>query len=126
VPGCACTFEPATWQRGESFGAATPVRGAGERDNMEENNLAYAAAPARRWPRFPALRDIQLNPTQDYRHRSDIRPHQRRDAGMSPPAASATRSCRRSPSSRYMHPIYLEDVGTRAGGTSCRQVPRRT
>ena len=109
LPGLRLSFEPGDIVSDVmSFGSPTPVEVQVSGSNMAAN-LAYARGLRDRLAAIPELRDVQLNPAQDYptlhlnmdRVRAGTMMLTARDIGMSLIPATA--------SSRYMQPIYWRD-----------------
>ena len=109
LPGLRLSFEPGDLvSEVMSFGAPTPVEVQISGPNMA-TNLAYAATVREKFAAVPALRDIQVNPAQDYptidvnfdRVRGATMGVTARGVGMALVPATA--------SSRYMNPIYWRD-----------------
>ena len=109
VPGLRLSFEPGDLVSDVmSFGAPTPVEVQVSGSDMAVN-LAFATGLRDRLAAIPELRDVQLNPAQDYptidlsidRARAATMNVTARDIGMSLIPATA--------SSRYMQPIYWRD-----------------
>ncbi|QJW93913.1 efflux RND transporter permease subunit [Frigoriglobus tundricola] len=109
LPGLRLSFEPGDLVSDVmSFGAPTPVEVQVSGSDMAAN-LAFATALRDRLVTIPDLRDVQLNPAQDYptisltidRARAATMNVTARDVGLSLVPATA--------SSRYMQPIYWRD-----------------
>ncbi|HEY1186838.1 MAG TPA: efflux RND transporter permease subunit, partial [Gemmata sp.] len=109
LPGLRLSFEPGDLVSDVmSFGSPTPVEVQVSGSNMA-TNLAYATKLREKLVAIPELRDVQLNPAQDYptinlnidRARAGTMMLTARDIGMSLIPATA--------SSRYIQPIYWRD-----------------
>lgn len=109
LPGLRLSFEPGDIVSDVmSFGSPTPVEVQVSGNDMA-TNLSFAAGVRDRLKAIPELRDVQLNPAQDYptldlnidRARAATMGITARDVGMSLIPATA--------SSRYMQPIYWRD-----------------
>ena len=114
LPGLRLSFEPGDLVSDVmSFGAPTPVEVQVSSNNMAVN-LAFAAVIRDRLAAIPELRDVQLNPAQDYptidlqidAARAATMGVTKRDIGMALIPATA--------SSRYMQPIYWRDPNGQA------------
>lgn len=113
LPGLRLSFEPADLvSEVMSFGSPTPVEIQISSANMA-NNLEFAGKIRGKLAAIPELRDLQMNPAQDYptvditldRVRAGTMGLTARNVGFSLVPATA--------SSRYMNPIYWRDA---AGG----------
>lgn len=109
LPGLRLSFEPGDIVSDVmSFGSPTPVEVQVSGTNMA-TNLAFAKGLRERLAAIPELRDVQLNPAQDYptlnvsidRERAGTMDLTARDIGLSLIPATA--------SSRYIQPIYWAD-----------------
>jgi multidrug efflux pump subunit AcrB len=109
LPGLRLSFEPGDLvSEVMSFGSPTPVEILVSSPNME-NNLAFAGTLRDRLAAIPDLRDIQMNPAQDYptidviidRAKAGTMNLTARGIGSALVPATA--------SSRYMNPIYWRD-----------------
>ncbi|MGL4551348.1 MAG: efflux RND transporter permease subunit [Gemmataceae bacterium] len=109
LPGLRLSFEPGDLVSDVmSFGAPTPVEVQVSGSDMAVN-LAFATKLRDRLAAIPELRDVQLNPAQDYptidltfdRARAATMNVTMKDVGMSMIPATA--------SSRYIQPIYWRD-----------------
>jgi multidrug efflux pump subunit AcrB len=109
LPGLRLSFEPGDIVSDVmSFGAPTPVEVQVSGNDMA-TNLSFAAGIRDRLKAISELRDVQLNPAQDYptldlsidRARAATMGVSARDVGMSLIPATA--------SSRYIQPIYWRD-----------------
>ncbi len=114
LPGLRLSFEPGDLVSDVmSFGSPTPVEVQVSGTDME-TNLRFASGIRARLAAIPELRDVQLNPAQDYptldltidRARAATMGVTARDIGMSLIPATA--------SSRYMQPIYWRDPNGQA------------
>jgi multidrug efflux pump subunit AcrB len=114
LPGLRLSFEPGDIvSEVMSFGAPTPVEIQVSGPNMP-TNVRFATALREKLRGVPELRDVQLNPAQDYptvdfsidRARAATMGLTARDIGMSLIPATA--------SSRYMSPIYWRDPNGQA------------
>jgi len=109
LPGLRLSFEPGDIvSEVMSFGAPTPVEIQVSSADMA-TNVRFATVLREKLNAVPELRDVQLNPAQDYptvdftidRARAATMGLTARDIGMSLIPATA--------SSRYMYPIYWRD-----------------
>jgi multidrug efflux pump subunit AcrB len=109
LPGLRLSFEPGDLvSEVMSFGSPTPVEVQVSGSDLA-TNFAYASKLREKLLAIPELRDVQLNPAQDYptyhlqldRARAATMMLTARDIGMSLIPATA--------SSRYMYPIYWRD-----------------
>lgn len=109
LPGVRLSFEPGDLVSDVmSFGSPTPVEVQVSGSNMA-TNLVFAGKLREKLAAIPELRDVQLNPAQDYptinlnldRARAGTMMLTARDIGLSLIPATA--------SSRYMQPIYWRD-----------------
>ncbi|MDY3558098.1 efflux RND transporter permease subunit [Gemmata sp. JC673] len=109
LPGVRLSFEPGDLVSDVmSFGSPTPVEVQVSGSNMA-TNLTFAGRLREKLAAIPELRDVQLNPAQDYptinlnidRARAGTMMLTARDIGMSLIPATA--------SSRYIQPIYWRD-----------------
>ena len=112
LPGLRLSFEPGDLvSEVMSFGSATPVEIQVSSASMP-NNLAFATKVRDGLAKIPDLRDIQMNPAQDY-PTIDIQMDRIKAGTMSLSARNvAAALVPATASSRYMTPIYWRDANS--------------
>lgn len=112
LPGLRLSFEPGDLvSEVMSFGSATPVEIQVSSASMP-NNLAFAAKVRDGLAKIPELRDIQMNPAQDY-PTVDIQLDRVKAGTMSLTMRHAAAALvPATASSRYMNPIYWRDANS--------------